>query len=110
MLETEIIQLSESEQYRRIEQLLIEICADAYNESGAQWNKINERLDVDPAPLATVWLVALLRYSFTFRKYLPNWPVLLGKVRIELDKRGKNSARILVGLDQPILPTPKKQG
>ncbi len=63
------------------------------------WHELNAAISGAPIQeITTTWLITMLRGTFRFREMLPNWENFRDAVKIELDDRGTNSARLLRGL------------
>ncbi|CAG4906384.1 hypothetical protein [Paraburkholderia saeva] len=63
-----------------------------------QVNRLLEEIDI--APLTEWSLIALLRSSFSARSFLPAWPRLLMAVHEKLQAQGKDTKKLLRGLNR----------
>lgn len=55
-------------------------------------------LNIDVEKLNTIFSVALLRYTGVIRQKIDSWVEFRDKVSLKLEKEGKDSKKILVGL------------
>ncbi|MCT7563993.1 hypothetical protein N5U20_06660 [Aliarcobacter butzleri] len=75
--------------YSKINDLMIENKFESYNKilSKIEISELNETL-----------IIALLRLSFVWKNDISSWKEFLNKSVVELEKRGHNSKKLLVGL------------
>ncbi|WP_157642800.1 hypothetical protein [Burkholderia ubonensis] len=65
------------------------------------YENVNTLLDeIDISPLTEWSMIALLRSSFSARKYLPAWSRLLAAVHDKLQAEGKDTKKLLRGLNR----------
>lgn len=63
------------------------------------WDRLSQiYADLNPEALTVVEMIAYLRTSFTYKNKITSWASLRDRCKVELERRGRDPARVLRGL------------